>query len=216
MKKIIITEQQLGNLITKQLEEKKEYYDFYEIDYIWETITEFLEDKKRGISRKKWRLIPFVQYKNAIIEFMKYGVFMRFPTKYIDQWANIVTENTLVICACTELAGHSDGFPYDDFCSAFGFDEDPIEYKKYYSNFSACSEYLDNIGFYEWMSLPDGTDAMSDYGLNPLKKLIMELEECNKPEEKIVVINKILDVYHQRGDLASAFIEGGSKALSTI
>ena len=65
MKKIIITEQQLGNLITKQLEEKKEYYDFYEIDYIWETITEFLEDKKRGISRKKWRLIPFVQYKKC-------------------------------------------------------------------------------------------------------------------------------------------------------
>ena len=70
------------------------------------------------------------------------------------------------------------------FCSAFGFDEDSIEYKKYYSNFSACSEYLDNIGFYEWMSLPDGTDAKSDYGLTPLKKLIMELEECNKPEEK--------------------------------
>jgi hypothetical protein len=31
-----------------------------------------------------------------------------------------------------------------------------------------------------------------------------------------VLVNRALDAYHQRGDLASIFIVGGSKTLSTI
>jgi len=210
--KIVITEGQYKTL----LNEVKDYYDFWDINYVHDTIQEFLDDKKKGIKKKKWRTIPFEQYRNALIEFMRYGEFMRFPSKYIDQWADIVTENTLSIQANTELAGHTQYFPYDDFCDAFGFEEGSDEYKKYYKNYEDCAEFLYEIGFDEWTILPDGSDAISDYGIEPLYKLIMELEEQTTPEEKIVVINKILDVYHMRGDLASAFIEGGSKSLSKI
>lgn len=147
---------------------------------------------------------------------MRYGQFMRFPAKYIDQWADIVTNNTLSLAANTELAGHSRHFPFDEFCDAFGFEQGTPEYEKYYGNYEECAKYLYDIGFDDWTIAPDGTDAISDYGLDPLYKLIMELEEQTTPEQKIVVINKILDVYHMRGDLASLFIQGGSKSLGQI
>lgn len=205
-----------SNMIAKSIQESKDYYDFFDVNHVYDTIQEFLSDKHNNITRKKWRTIPFEQYRNALVEFMRYGGFMRFPTKYIDQWADIVTNNTLSIQAITELAGHTQDFPYDDFCDAFGFERGDDEYEKFYGNYEECFEYLEELGFYDWSILPDGSDAWSDYGLDPLYKLIMELEEQTTPEQKIVVINKILDVYHQRGDLASAFIEGGTKSLSQI
>ena len=72
------------------------------------------------------------------------------------------------------------------------------------------------MGLYDWMKLPDGSDAWSDYGLEPIYKQLKEYDSSMPPEKVIVLINKVLDVYHQRGDLASAFIEGGRSTLSQI
>lgn len=81
-----------------------------------------------------------------------------------------------------------------------------------------CDTYdiLNWIGLYDWMIAPDGSDAWSDYGLEPIEKLIANYRQNMKPEDVLVLINKILDVYHCRGDLASLFIEGGAKTLSRI
>ena len=77
-------------------------------------------------------------------------------------------------------------------------------------------DVLDDIGLYEWMVMPDGSDAWSDYGLEPLMEIINEYNSDLSPEKVIVIVNKALDVYHQRGDMASIFVEGGTKALSKI
>ena len=77
-------------------------------------------------------------------------------------------------------------------------------------------ELLDEIGLFDWMQMPDGSDAWSDFGLEPLFKIIKEYNEDLPPEKVLVIVNKALDVYHQRGDMASMFIQGGSKALSRI
>lgn len=66
------------------------------------------------------------------------------------------------------------------------------------------------------MVMPDGSKAWSDYGLEPLMKIINEYNSDLSPEKVIVIVNKALDVYHQRGDMASIFVEGGTKALSNI
>ena len=147
---------------------------------------------------------------------MQYGRFMRFPSKYIIEWSELIAKNILDLDAITDLAGHGSSFPYDEFSDAFGIEQDSPKYKKIYGDFDACYGKLEKLGFFDWTILPDGSDAYSDYGLKPLFKLLKELEENNAPEEKIVTINKILDVIHQRGDLASAFIEGGSSALYSI
>ena len=77
-------------------------------------------------------------------------------------------------------------------------------------------DFFDRIGFYDTMILPDGSDAFSDYGLDPLLEIISKYNNNLQPEEVIVLVNKCLDIYHRRGDLASAFIVGGSKSLSWI
>lgn len=81
----------------------------------------------------------------------------------------------------------------------------------------SISIFLDDTGLYDYMVMPDGSDAWSDYGLQPIFNLISQYDENEStPEQTLVLINKILDVYHQRGDISSIFITGGSKALSQI
>lgn len=76
--------------------------------------------------------------------------------------------------------------------------------------------FLDLIGFYDWMMMPDGSDAFSDFGIEPLERILSEYDEDLPPEKVLVIVNKALDVYHQRGDMASIFVVGGSKALNQI
>lgn len=86
---------------------------------------------------------------------------------------------------------------------------------KYYI-VSDMFDFLNDIGLYDWMVMPDGSDAWSDFGLEPLMEIIKEYNSDLSPDEVIVIVNKALDVYHQRGDMASIFVEGGTKALSKI
>lgn len=86
---------------------------------------------------------------------------------------------------------------------------------KYYI-VSDVFDFLNDIGLYDWMVMPDGSDAWSDFGLEPLMEIINEYNSDLSPEKVIVIVNKALDVYHQRGDMASIFVEGGTKALSKI
>ena len=92
-----------------------------------------------------------------------------------------------------------------------------IDYKN--SKFYWCMsefELLDEIGMYDWMQMPDGSDAWSDFGIDPLLKIFREYNEELPPSKVLVLVNRALDVYHQRGDMASIFIQGGSSSLSRI
>lgn len=75
---------------------------------------------------------------------------------------------------------------------------------------------LEDTGLYDWMQMPDGSDAISDYGIEPIFNLLDQYKEDSTPEEALVIVNKVLDVYHQRGDLSSIFIQGGRSSLSKV
>lgn len=71
--------------------------------------------------------------------------------------------------------------------------------------------------FYEYYLIDSkGIDIMSDYGTQPLVDLAFELAREESLENKVVIIDKMLNIIHQRSDLAAWFIEGGSQALSNI
>lgn len=166
-------------------------------------------------------LINPSMYQKALNEFTKFGELKTFPTKYIYQWFGIIMKNTAILSTLTDIAGHSSYFPIDDFIEVYFDGERELfdEYKERLGedhDFSAAWEYLEHKGICDKMKLPDGSDAWSDYGLEPILKLIKEYNENLTPEQVLVLINKILDVTHARGDLASMFIEGGSKTLSMI
>jgi hypothetical protein len=77
-------------------------------------------------------------------------------------------------------------------------------------------DFLEYTGIFGWMTMPDGSDAWSDFGLKPLIKIFNQYHSNITPEEALVLVNRALDVYHQRGDMSSIFIEGGSKTLTAI
>lgn len=110
----------------------------------------------------------------------------------------------------TAFAGHSQYFPTDAFEDVFG--------EKYEGNYDYedLSEFLENIGYYDWAVLPDGSDAISDFGIQPIGKILEELSPTSTPEDKLLIINRCLDVIHCRGDLASTFIQGGRSTCSAI
>jgi len=69
--------------------------------------------------------------------------------------------------------------------------------------------------FYDWIEY-NGQLRISDYGLKPLWNLFLELRSTNKPEEKIVACDKILNVIHMRSNMAANFVEGGRKSLDDL
>jgi hypothetical protein len=155
------------------------------------------------------------QYHRALKEFMEHGTFLRFPTKYIFDWKERLLDGIFLLNALTDINGHSSQFPSDEFIDAMFDEDDPRRDERW--DFNEASEYLEETGMDDYLPrFSNGHYVMSDYGLSPLLKLADELYLKNKPEEIIVTINKILDVSHQRSDLAELFIEGGSKSLDYI
>ena len=201
-------------LIWESLNEEFDFGEFlisvYEDYPAGDLLSEFMIDKHNGVTEKQWDVIPKDQYKNLLQRYMDAPTpeAARIPKNIVDRWFNdIIVHNTITIEYITAFAGHSQWFPVDEVNDYF---------EKDFSGYEDCAEFLDRIGFYDWCVLPDGSDAWSDYGLGPLYNIIKEYRDDMEGWEILLLINRCLDVYHYRGDLASAFIEGGHRTCIEI
>lgn len=218
MKRAIkLTEADIKNMVLEAVSLLKEYDNY--IYNIYEDIREdtdayaiynqFVEDKNDGFDRIKFNVIPKDQYLNLLTRYTASPETARIPENVVTYWfENIIVKNSCILDTLTSMAGHSSNFPGEELADATGMPE--------LEDFEKGCEYLDRIGFYDWAKLPDGSDAISDYGLQPLFKIFNEYKPNSTPEETLLLINRALDVWHHRGDLASAFIEGGSKTCTEI
>ena len=196
--------------ITEDVDEEHPYYDYMEEYDAYYVLSEFFNNPN---GKEDWGvLINPEMYAKALREFTQYGKLVNFPSKYVYQWMGIIMKNTAILETNTNLAGHSMYFPGYEVAE-FAEQIDGIEIGKDYSE---GSKWLEEKGLYDWMEMPDGSGAWSDYGIEPLWKIFEEYDESLPPEKVLVLVNRALDVYHQRGDMASIFIQGGSKALSRI
>ncbi|MFW5847676.1 MAG: hypothetical protein ACOCVF_02040 [bacterium] len=201
---------------------------------------DFLYNNNPNLTKRTpWRLIPFHRLKKIWEDYIKYG-FVR-DEKGIDMIEGIVTANIIKIHIFTELSGHTMVNPDDDFEDYFGevinsfLNGETQHLPDYLVNYlkQKVEELTDEDASFEtkketlmenlqekfyWYYTTDktGADMISDYGLTPLLKLLDQLRKTNNVEEKLVTIDKILNVVHQRSDIAAWFIEGGSNALSQI
>lgn len=217
--KILLSENDIFEMVKKAVTLLKEEYDnWYDsplgdaYENIWEgdILEEFLDDKRNGIPHKQWNLIPAAQYQNLLRRYMQYGDNARIPDSLMDEWIQLIAHNLVTLEYMTSFAGHSQYFPKDAFEDVFG-----ENYGGKY-DYEDLSEFLENIGYYDWAQLPDGSDAISDYGLRPIADILKELRPDSTPEDKLLIINRCLDVIHCRGDLASTFIQGGRSTCSAI
>ena len=184
-----------------------ELYDIYENYQPRNVLSAFEYDSNKNI----WfPLIKPTEYKKALMEFMKMNEFIHFPKDKVFKWLEIIMKNTCILNSMTALAGHESWFPFDDCIDVYPELEDEK------LDFSTFATFLEEKGFYDWCKLPDGSDAWSDYGIEPIMKIIDEYNDQMTAEQILVLVNRCLDVWHHRGDLASAFIEGGSASLTKI
>lgn len=75
---------------------------------------------------------------------------------------------------------------------------------------------MGRFAYYYTVDPKSGADYLSDYGLEPLLKGLSQLRDADTPEEKLPIIDQMLNVVHQRSDMAAWFVEGGSRALSKL
>lgn len=207
--------------LNESIDEMSDFNNLYE--QVWENseVKPFdilMSYKNQESKTQDWTpLIKPIQYQNALRQYMQYGEAMRFPENVLNEWLNIIVRNTIRLDSNTELAGHSQWFPNDDFKDVY-----EEEYEQWCQNkgvdadyeYDSICRFLEEIGFYDWLKLPDGSDAWSDFGRKPIAHILSEYRYDMSAGEKLILINRCLDVYHCRGDLASAFIEGGSKSLT--
>jgi hypothetical protein len=159
-------------------------------------LTGFLQDKKRGIKEQPWQLIPFNRLKKIWEDYMTYGHVR--DTRGLEMIENIVTDNILKLYVNTELVGHTEHDPGEDFDDYNYSEQDREDF----------ADYIDKFSDY----------AFSDFGGSRLGLLTLlgHLRKAKTPEEKVPIIDQILNVVHQRSDLAEWFVEGGSRALSQL
>jgi hypothetical protein len=211
---IEIINNEIIDFINENYNDEYDYYSLYD-DKFREILYNMLKKSTKKIILDKINPIP---YQKALDEFMKFGQFIHYPTKYVYDWKDIIIENTVWLNVLSMFWGHTSYFNIEDFNDTVFGDEST---ENYVHDWNQAMKYIENNGYDDVLEniLPkfsNGHYLISDYGLEPLQKICMKLLNTNDPNKIIVLINMALDVSHQRSDLSELFIEGGASSLDRI
>lgn len=254
----------------------KEYVDYDVFDtkneMIGEVLTNFLFKNNDDMTKHiPWNVISFPRLKKIWEDFVRSGQVR--DIRGFEEIENIMQSNTIKLWVLTELSGHTEHDPSDNFIEVFdqylenyldvyiankiNANIDPNQYQMNFDRYTGkakrqslpkkvkpkiINKYLDSFieennledlnrnelkqklydelmerfSWYYTVDPKSGADYLSDYGLNPLLKLLNQLRQADTPEEKMPIIDQMLNVVHQRSDMAAWFVEGGSRALSQL
>lgn len=193
-----------------------EYFQEYSPAYVFR---QFQENPNQN---NMWGpLINPQEYAKALDEFVQFGKLVRFPAQRVYQWMGLCLKNIALLNSCTQIYGHTQWYPFDDFFDVFFNYNEEGEWETY------CQEndidpddgyydYLETIGFWQWVENGSDTTPCTDYGLDPLMELAVQYQEDMSPEQTLVLVNRIIDVTHMNGDLSSLFMKGGKRACDAI
>lgn len=121
--------------------------------------------------------------------------------KIIDKIQNIIIVNYTKLYINTALMGHTQ--------------ESPIEFAGRYIEDEDIEE--DDLEYYgDYCETVDGDWRISDNCLDKMYNLCIKLLVEKDYSTKLYLIDTILNIVHQRSDLSSWFVEGGSETLSRI
>jgi len=173
-----------------------EEYDFYEEADIArnQVLQDFMQNPKQ---RQSWNLIPASRLNKIWADYSKFG-FVR-DEAGIDYIAGIMIENTLKLYANTVFAGHTSSHP-----------EQEAEMYDYQWNEQHDNDFADHI------EDDNGAWRISDYAMNPLVNEAKRLKYAHTAEQKLQIIDRMLNIIHARSDIAGLFVEGGSRALDLL
>lgn len=157
---------------------------------------EFLSPSRGRIL--SWPVVRAARLKRIWLDYGKTGVVR--DEKGMAAIADQVLEIIARYWVTTELCGHTPHNARPEFEEACGKD----------------------LSEQEWQALLDmleddcGSYLCSDYAWRYLKPLYRDLFSADTAEQQLHVVDKILNVVHQRSDLAAVFVEGGVSTLKEI
>ena len=178
-----------------------EYLAQLEDDIAQAIINEWEKAKGNSNARQAWNVIS----KGMLIKEWQYNRNTGLVhDRIIEKIQDICINNYLKLYVNSVLMGHTPLSSYD-FAEIFipeEWDEEKFE------------EFLED---FEWFAIDNkGNWRISDYGLDKILNYVLKLIMENDNSKKLVWIDFILNVAHQRSDLASWFVEGGSITLSEL
>ena len=179
------------------------YYEKYGMEYV---LSQFKESESET---KRWDLIPAEQYGNLLKRFMDDPATARIPDNVVTGWLGIIFKNICETIAITKLFWRGRDFPFETVRKVFP--DAPPKDDEY-----AMMAYLDELGFYDWAVVEKTGPAWSDVGFMFIYRILKTYNERMSPEEKLVLINRCLDVTHIRGSMAGYFVEGGKRTCDAI
>lgn len=175
------------------------YYELYD-----EEMLEIYYDIMDGSSQQFWDVVPKTLLFKVWNDFMKYG-FVR-NEKQLQKIKNLIIENAIKIDCNSEYCGHKSDDVIQKMSDMLELSDKEGEYFE--------DIFLNSLDIYFFDD--SGADRISDYILDDLRELIFLLLQSTDPKEDIVLIDRVLNLIHRRGDVAAWFIEGGEDTLSEL
>jgi len=160
---------------------------------------DFYDKKRKKNTMMKWTVIPKARLIKIWNDYSRNGVVHDY--KGMQEIADKMIELLARLRASNDLSGHSQG-GWSDI-------EDITGYK------IPTSKDRSNDFNWSYLETPYGT-PISDYGLPKLEEFASNLMRSQTPEQQLFWVDAMLNVVHQRGDLAALFIEGGKETLNQL
>jgi hypothetical protein len=148
-----------------------------------------------GRKRQPWPVVPAAWLMRVHGEFAAQGTVL--SERLLDRIAERMVANLLRLNANTELMGHT-ARTLADALEGTSLAEADLE------------------GFEDWAVDDRGMWRLTDVGLPGLFRYAAMLLEERPADERLAVVNLMLQIAHQRSDLAASFVEGGSRTLDSI
>ncbi len=162
---------------------------------------------QRAISYRKgdkfaWEKIKPLQLKLTWESFMRTGVVLH--EKLVDKLVTIIAENTIMLEIMSSCMGHTEYCGVKEMISIY-------EPSSYYRR-KLFRVFHDE----DWAEFSNRQPLLSDFALKPLNDLLFKLLSEKDYGQKIVLMDRMLNVIHMRSDLAELYVEGGSRTLSQL
>lgn len=152
--------------------------------------------------RYPWHPVSIARAKRIWTHFAKTGIVI--DEKGLDTIIHDLMVLIAKLEASTELMGHGMRSVQDIIDNASWLYSE-LEYDP------ETDERLD-----EFLTDERHTWRISDYGLPKLRPLIVEAAAESDPVKKLMLVDQIFNVTHQRSDLSTWLIEGGRDALDAL
>jgi hypothetical protein len=179
-------------------EEVWQYHLEARVDTAAEILDEYQEHLHEVGYRQRWDLIPPERLARVWTDYQRLG-WVR-DEKGVDQIAGIVIKNINKIEANTILCGH-------EWMDALEYAQDILQK-------SLPPNYLELIE--EFFEDEKGAWRISDYALKDLTEAAVALRAAQTAEEKLQLIDLVLNIVHPRSDLSRWFVDGGKRALTQL